>query len=260
MPSSSKLSPAQAVPLLRKVFDTGTKELDVPERNTVALVTWLRHVSLLLSEIEGVSETSLNAMDRALHYWGFGTGTNGKALSPDDAFLIGMGLLRTQIIVLNAKAAISDTSADSKSVGRKVFIGHGRNPAWMALDKFLDKDLHLEIVEFNSEPTAGGTIIDRLKAMLGSVGFAFLIMTAEDHVGKRKDGIRARQNVIHEIGLFQGRLGFDKAIILLEEGCERFSNIDGLIYIPFPPGNIKAAFHDIRKTLEAAGLIKPSAP
>jgi predicted nucleotide-binding protein len=35
-------------------------------------------------------------------------------------------------------------------------------------------------------------------------------------------------NVVHEAGLFQGRLGFTRAIIMLEEGCEEFSNIEGL--------------------------------
>ena len=57
-------------------------------------------------------------------------------------------------------------------------------------------------------------------------------MTAED---EQPDGtLRARENVIHEAGLFQGRLGFEKAIILLEEGCEEFSNIEGLGQIRFP--------------------------
>ena len=49
---------------------------------------------------------------------------------------------------------------------------------------------------------------------------AFLVMTAED---EQPDGtLRARDNVIHEAGLFQDRLGFKRAIILLEEGCEEF--------------------------------------
>ena len=39
-------------------------------------------------------------------------------------------------------------------------------------------------------------------------------------------------NVIHEVGLFQGRLGANKAIILLEDGCEEFSNIQGLVRMP----------------------------
>ncbi|MFI5322489.1 MAG: TIR domain-containing protein [Thermodesulfobacteriota bacterium] len=64
-------------------------------------------------------------------------------------------------------------------------------------------------------------------------------------------------NVVHEAGLFQGRLGFTKAIILLEEGCEGFSNIEGLGQIRFPKGNIRAIFDDVRKVLEREGLIVP---
>jgi predicted nucleotide-binding protein len=89
---------------------------------------------------------------------------------------------------------------------------------------------------------------DRLKNMLDSADFAFLVMTAEDETSAGR--IHARLNVIHEAGLFQGKLGFNKAIILLEEGCEDFSNIHGLGYIPFPKNNINSAFEDIRAVLE----------
>ena len=89
--------------------------------------------------------------------------------------------------------------------------------------------------------------------MLDNAAIAFLIMTAED---EQSDGkLRARMNVIHEAGLFQGRLGFTRAIILLEDGCENFSNVDGLGYIKFPSGNIKACFEDIRRVLEREGLV-----
>jgi hypothetical protein len=50
--------------------------------------------------------------------------------------------------------------------------------------------------------------------------------TGEDET---KDGkLLARQNVVHEAGLFQGKLGFTRAIILLEEVTEEFSNLAGL--------------------------------
>ncbi len=63
-------------------------------------------------------------------------------------------------------------------------------------------------------------------------------------------------NVVHEAGLFQGRLGFSRAIILLEEGCEEFSNIHGLGQIRFPKGNIKAVFEDVRQLLEREKIIE----
>jgi predicted nucleotide-binding protein len=78
-------------------------------------------------------------------------------------------------------------------------------------------------------------------------------MTGEDELADGK--IHARMNVVHEAGLFQGRLGFTKAIILLEEGCEEFSNVQGLGQIRFPRGNIRAAFEEIRQVLEREGLV-----
>ena len=82
---------------------------------------------------------------------------------------------------------------------------------------------------------------------------AFLVMTAEDEQADGK--LRARENVVHEAGLFQGKLGFEKAIVLLEDGCEEFSNIQGLGQIRFPKGNIKTAFEDIREVLEREGIL-----
>lgn len=113
-----------------------------------------------------------------------------------------------------------------------VFIGHGRSNAWWELKEFLQNRLHLPWDEFNRESAAGLATKERLKAMLEKASFAFLVMTAED---EQADGsVQARANVIHEVGLFQGRLGFERAIVLLEEGCEEFSNIVGLGQIRFP--------------------------
>lgn len=93
----------------------------------------------------------------------------------------------------------------------------------------------------------------RLQQMLDASCFAFLVMTAEDQ--HTDDTLHARENVIHEVGLFQGKLGFSKAIVLLEEGCEEFSNIAGLGQIRFPPGDISAKFEEIRRVLEREGII-----
>lgn len=46
-----------------------------------------------------------------------------------------------------------------------------------------------------------------------------------------------------------------KAIVLLEEGCEEFSNIEGIGQIRYPKGNIKAAFDEIRQVLHREGVI-----
>ena len=145
-------------------------------------------------------------------------------------------------------------SSPTGSTGNKVFIGHGHSLVWRELKDFLEDRLGLSVEEFNSVSTAGVTTTARLQSMLSEAGFAFLIMTGEDESGDGR--LRARENVIHEMGLFQGRLEFEKAIILLEEGCEEFSNIHGLGHIPFPKGNIAASFEEIRRVLEREGLVQ----
>lgn len=138
-------------------------------------------------------------------------------------------------------------------VGSSVFIGHGRSGVWRDLKDFVKERLRLPYDEFNRVPVAGITNISRLNEMLDSAAVAFILMTAED---EQMDGkFHARMNVVHEVGLFQGRLGFTKAIVLLEEGCEEFSNIQGLGQIRFPQGNIKACFEDIRAVLEREEVI-----
>jgi len=140
--------------------------------------------------------------------------------------------------------------------GRKrVFIGHGRSPVWRELKDFLHNRLGLEWDEFNRESVAGLPTTERLTQMLNDASFAFLVMTAEDEHADAT--LHARANVIHEVGLFQGRLGQKRAIIVREEGCSLFSNIHGLSIISFPPGNVSAAFEEIRRVLEREGVIAP---
>lgn len=139
-------------------------------------------------------------------------------------------------------------------VGTNVFIGHGRSHVWKDLKEFIQDRLHLPWDEFNRIPVAGLANTARLSRMLDEAAIAFLILTGEDE--QADGGTHARMNVVHEVGLFQGRLGFEKAIVLLEDGCEEFSNINGLGQIRFPKGNIKAVFEDIRRVLEREKLIE----
>lgn len=142
----------------------------------------------------------------------------------------------------------------SEIVRNKIFIGHGHSQAWRDLKDFLQDRLNLDWDEFNRESTAGLATKERLEDMLREASFAFLIMTGEDEHADQS--LHARENVIHEIGLFQGKLGFRKAIILLEEGCKEFSNIIGLTQIRFPKGNIEAKFEEIRRVLEREGILQ----
>jgi predicted nucleotide-binding protein len=128
-----------------------------------------------------------------------------------------------------------------------VFIGHGRNQQWRDLKDHLQDQHGYVVVAYEVGARAGHAVRDILTEMLESSSFAVLVMTAEDETAEGE--YRARQNVVHEIGLFQGSLGFSRAIVLVEEGVELFSNLEGVQQIRFAKGNIRETFGDVLATL-----------
>lgn len=99
-----------------------------------------------------------------------------------------------------------------------VFIGHGRATDW--------RDLH-----------------DHLTRHQGYTVEAYETGARAGH------DIRARQNVVHEAGLFQGRLGFDRAVIVAKRGVETFTNSDGIQRIEYT-AEIRETFGDVVATLK----------
>jgi predicted nucleotide-binding protein len=129
-----------------------------------------------------------------------------------------------------------------------VFIGHGHDQQWKELRDHLRDHQKIEVATYEIEPRTGLVVQGVLESMLDKSTFACLMFTGEVH---HNDGsVHARENVIHELGLFQGRLGFSKAIVLLEQDVEEFSNISGINQIRFSKGKIRETFGDIVATIK----------
>ncbi|WP_111265890.1 TIR domain-containing protein [Marilutibacter maris] len=129
-----------------------------------------------------------------------------------------------------------------------VFLGHGRSGLWKDLRDMLHFKHQYEVEAYEVGSRSGHTIRDILTSMIKKSSFAFLVMTGEDETADGR--LHARQNVVHEAGLFQGALGFDRAIVMLEDGTEAFTNIDGIQQIRFPKGNIRDTFGDALAVLK----------
>ncbi len=94
------------------------------------------------------------------------------------------------------------------------------------------------------------TVIEAFEEEAAQASLAFVLMTPDDAQGDGR--LRARQNVVFELGYFLGRLGrrSGRTILLLRDDVELPSDIRGILYIRFDNG-ILAAGEEIRRAIEA---------
>jgi hypothetical protein len=129
----------------------------------------------------------------------------------------------------------------------RVFISHGRANYWPVVQSYIEKDLKIPTIELAQQPNEGRTVLQKLDEESDKCSFAVIVMSGDD---TDSDGIpRARENVIHEIGYFQGKYGLNAVALLHEEGTNIPSNIHGVVYIPFAKDNIQATLGALTREL-----------
>lgn len=147
--------------------------------------------------------------------------------------------------------ANSELAAPVGSKQKRVFVSHGSSHDWLQVQAYIERDANIRTLELAQEPSGGKTIIEKLFENAEKCDSAVIVMTGDDLV---EDAARVRENVMHEIGFFQGKFGRRAVALLHEDGVNIPSNLAGVVYVPFPKGNITAAFHVLRRELDAIYL------
>lgn len=151
------------------------------------------------------------------------------------------------ILELHSNIRIGERSEELEDVFR-IFISHGRNPIWRELQDYLEKDLDFQTLELAQEPNLGRTVFQKLMEESKKCSIAIIVMTGDDIANKNE--VRARENVIHELGLFQGLYGSDRVILLHETDVNIPTNIQGIVYIPFQKESINMTFGALLRELK----------
>jgi predicted nucleotide-binding protein len=141
------------------------------------------------------------------------------------------------------KLGIAETHTKSRATipaavgqGDRIFIVHGHNHGILyQVVRILERVTDREVVILHEQPNTGRTIIEKFEDHAASAAFAVVLMTGDDE-GRPLSGsgtyqVRARQNVIFEAGFFFGTLGRQRVVVLLDNGVEEPSDINGLVYI-----------------------------
>lgn len=121
----------------------------------------------------------------------------------------------------------------------QVFVVYGHDLAVREdLIKLL-KEWKINALVIDDLPTQGRTIIEQLEHYIPQANFGIVLATPDD-IGYQKDMIneaklRARQNVVLELGMLFAKLGRKRVVIILKEidNFERPSDIDGILYYSF---------------------------
>jgi predicted nucleotide-binding protein len=145
------------------------------------------------------------------------------------------------LIELNAEYKIAD-KVQEREKSKRIFISHGRSKEWYKIQTFLERDLGISTLELAQEPNLGRTVLQKLNEESEKCSVAIIVMTGDDIVSGEE--IRARENVMHEIGFFQGKYGLSNIILLHEEGVN-------IVYIGFSKDRSEATLGAITRELKS---------
>jgi predicted nucleotide-binding protein len=147
------------------------------------------------------------------------------------------------IIVEAANGAAPHGTANPRVSSERIFVVHGRDEGKKhTVARFLESKVGLKVCVLSEQPSRGRTIITKFQEEAAGANYAVVVMSADD-VGSLRPELnghrtaplnsRSRQNVIFELGFFLGKLGVDRVCVLLDDGVEKPSDYDGVVYIPF---------------------------
>jgi predicted nucleotide-binding protein len=135
-------------------------------------------------------------------------------------------------LVINEKKRELTVNSTAKN-SNKIFIVHGHDEvAKLSVEKLI-KEIELEPIILHEKADAGKTIIEKFETHSSDVGFAIVLLTPDDE-GRKKGTetlqLRARQNVIFELGYFIGKLSRQRVCALYKPGVEFPSDYQGVLY------------------------------
>jgi predicted nucleotide-binding protein len=142
------------------------------------------------------------------------------------------------------------------AAGHRVFLVHGHDErALHEVARFLER-LQQDVVVLREQPNSGRTIIEKFEEY-SDVAFAVVLLTPDDLGGQASDAVeklrlRARQNVVLELGYFLGRLGRKRVCALYQDNVDIPSDYSGVLYVPLDSGGGWRL--SLAKELKAAGL------
>lgn len=243
--------------LIQKLQDTvtlGRKFLDTNKKPTKeALAQRIRQIRFLLFSLFGKDAAVVKNADL------FVKEANTKGLSTDQfaQVLSDVESLSGFLGKLSASPLACQISYTSRvPLTKNIFVIHGHDELnTRRLTQLLQNQFYLNPIAMLSKPGMSRPLIEKFEEEAQTCSFAFGLFTPDDEITNSANRYKqARPNVIYEVGWFIGRLGKHRVALLLKQGTNIHSDLDGVSRIPFSD-NVEDKFLDIQKELKAAKMI-----
>ena len=138
------------------------------------------------------------------------------------------GIILSAIDALTEKLEESEIDAAQENKG----TSFGNETIKQTVARTLES-IGLTPIILAEQPDKGRTVIEKFEKEGNDVGFAVVLLTADDKGRKNRARTmqsRARQNVVFEMGYFMALLGRERVMLLLQEGVEEPSDLKGVVY------------------------------
>jgi predicted nucleotide-binding protein len=256
------VTPEQGVKLLRTVIDKGRALLNARPVESGKYDAWstiardfltktFGSLSPNVSSVMDVGRYGSFALNAGEEYW-----EQNRAENLEKKLTILEGLvevLQTEIALDTPEGIVAKEYVPT---GSQAFLVHGRDASALeGTARFLEK-LGVPTIVLHEQPDQGRTIIEKF-VDFSNVAFAVVLLTGDDRGGVanapyEQQKLRARQNVIFELGYFIGKLGRNRVCALYRDGVEIPSDYEGVLFVPFDEGG--AWKLKLAKEMKAAGL------
>ncbi|MFD3704973.1 carbohydrate kinase family protein [Nocardia sp. NPDC058658] len=129
---------------------------------------------------------------------------------------------------------------------RRVLILHDDDTQWRQVNTFLTNRCGLETEHLGPAEVAARGPEAVVRDIVSHCSFAVCILSGGE---PGQGSSRPDQAIVHQVGILHGRYGFGRVAILVEDGCDLFTNLSGLIRLDFPKGRVDAKFVELRRML-----------
>lgn len=140
---------------------------------------------------------------------------------------------------------------EQPALSNDIFIVHGHNEEMKQAVARVVTKLGLNPIILHEQANEGKTIIEKFETNAEAINFAIILLSGDDLAASVRDlngvkdeevrqhlELRARQNVVFEMGYFAGKLGRANVFFLLQDNVTKPGDLDGIVYTAYDTARV----------------------